>query len=137
MAEIVPSAAASSTLLRILNDPLVFYRIRSEAAFAMIRQTVPFSSANNAYALTVGLHQLSSSFGFRYGIENNPLGKAKFRMRKNDFSNFGDYFVEKAIILAMACARSASGNFITTEIVELLNSFVVSNDNSHNKVMSN
>jgi transcription initiation factor TFIID subunit 2 len=80
-----------------LADPRVFYRVRAKAAQLLA------SHCYNASTNFQAGHALLHFFKSRY------FGAGMFQLKPNDFSDFSAYFVQKAVIRAMAQLRDGEG----------------------------
>ncbi|KAI9597798.1 hypothetical protein BDF19DRAFT_420676 [Syncephalis fuscata] len=118
----MPSTAASTSLTRAVMDPKCFYRVRMEAALSLAK----------AKTENIGFHHLIKIYEWRYGFSLISLLAGHATMPKpNDFSNVSEYFVQKAIIVAMARIKDSSGLCLPEAIVLLLH-LLRYNDNSEN-----
>ncbi|KAK1359659.1 Transcription initiation factor TFIID subunit 2 [Heracleum sosnowskyi] len=113
-----PSFSVVNALNSILTDSKAFWRIRVEVAFTL---------ANTASEETdwAGLHHLLKFYKSRRCDANTGLPKA------NDFRDFPEYFVLKAIPHAIAMVRS-SDNKSPREAVEFILQLLKYNDNNGN-----
>ncbi|KAJ2685254.1 hypothetical protein GGH99_003813, partial [Coemansia sp. RSA 1285] len=114
----VPSAAASTTLMRTVMDARVFYRVRVDAALALERFARPALG-------WIGLHHLVKIYKNRYclppangsdsiGSEGTGDGDGEDievpRLpRPNNFANIGEYFTQKAVLAALSNIRDQHG----------------------------
>ncbi|KAJ2656055.1 hypothetical protein IWW48_005219 [Coemansia sp. RSA 1200] len=114
----VPSAAASTTLMRTVMDARVFYRVRVDAALALERFARPALG-------WIGLHHLVKIYKNRYclppangsdsiGSEGTGDGDGEDievpRLpRPNNFTNIGEYFTQKAVLAALSNIRDQHG----------------------------
>jgi hypothetical protein len=80
-----------------LADPRVFYRVRAKAAQLLA------SHCYNASTNFQAGHALLHFFKSRY------FGAGMFQLKPNDFSDLSAYFVQKAVIRAVAQLRDAEG----------------------------
>ena len=81
-----------------LGDPRVFYRVRAKAAQLLA------SHCYNASTNFQAGHALLHFFKSRY------FGAGMFQLKPNDFSDFSAYFVQKAVIRAVAQLRDGEGS---------------------------
>ncbi|KAJ2814940.1 hypothetical protein FBU31_007110, partial [Coemansia sp. 'formosensis'] len=88
----MPSAAASTALMRAVMDARVFFRVRVAAALAL-------SSLATERLAWIGLHHLVNIYKARYctpnGRDGEPLDEPRLP-RPNDFSCVGEYFTQRA-----------------------------------------
>ncbi|KAJ2611663.1 hypothetical protein H4S08_003050 [Coemansia sp. RSA 1365] len=104
----LPSAAASTTLMRTVMDARVFYRVRVDAALALARFATPQLG-------WIGLHHLGSYHG-KSPSNQTPLEDpddepllAPRLPRPNNFANIGEYFTQMAVLAALSNIRDARG----------------------------
>ncbi|KAJ1914217.1 hypothetical protein IWQ60_008893 [Tieghemiomyces parasiticus] len=133
----LPSKAASTSLMRVVMDVRVFYRIRMEAARALPALALPSLDY-------VGLYHLRRIFERRYclalapgdpspsSVTANTPSDARILPQPNYFANMSEYFVQKALVLAMAAARDADQRAFP-EVRQFLLTLVQFNDNSDNE----
>ncbi|KAJ2798530.1 hypothetical protein H4R20_004787, partial [Coemansia guatemalensis] len=119
----LPSAAASTTLMRTVMDARVFYRVRVDAALALARFATPQLG-------WIGLHHLVKIYKRRYCLagssgtgggqgsqhgqppsddpDDEPLLAPRLP-RPNNFANIGEYFTQMAVLAALSNIRDARG----------------------------
>ncbi|KAI5120798.1 hypothetical protein M0805_002425 [Coniferiporia weirii] len=101
----LPTPIVSSTLTKAVLVTNYFFRVRCEAALALV------SCATRRLDF-VGLFHLFKLF-LRYCYEpedpDQDIFSHKFVPRPNDFSDFADYFVRKALINAISQVRLENG----------------------------
>ncbi|KAJ1921362.1 hypothetical protein H4219_000679 [Mycoemilia scoparia] len=96
-----PSLAASTTLMRTIMDARVFYRVRVDAALALVKHAIPELN-------WIGLRHLIKIYQYRYclppdGNEEKENDITAPRLPKsNNFVNIGEYFTQKAILAALS-----------------------------------
>ncbi|KAG2226887.1 hypothetical protein INT45_010166, partial [Circinella minor] len=133
----MPSLPTSTSLLRALLDPKCFYKIRMEAAYALAKG----GGGDNNW---VGLHQLYKMFQNRYCFApsgsgmpedddaEDPLTWAQAIPKPNNFSNLGDYFVQKGLVIAFSQVRDQEG-VTPIRVRQLLLDLLKYNDNIGNE----
>ncbi|ORX37731.1 hypothetical protein BD324DRAFT_623057 [Kockovaella imperatae] len=107
----------ASELARTVLVPNYFYRVRMEAANALIN----FCNAETDYLGTFLLPMIFKHF-FCEGD----------KVRPNDFSDFAEYFLKKAIIGALSGLREPATRTSPIEARQLLLHILASNDNTEN-----
>ncbi|KAJ1880535.1 hypothetical protein H4R99_005356 [Coemansia sp. RSA 1722] len=117
----LPSAAASTTLMRTVMDARVFYRVRVDAALALAR----FATERLG---RIGLHHLLKIYANRYCIENES---GQLLPKPNNFANVGEYFTQKAVLAALSNVRDSAGE-APKQARALLLTALRYNDNSEN-----
>lgn len=122
----IPSKIVSSTLTKTVLTTTYFFRVRSEAALSL----VPCAGAVVDF---LGLYHLYKLF-FRYCYEpqnREDLFKNELVPKPNDFSDFSEYFLRKALITALSQVRLENG-----ETLPIVRRFLIDqlkyNDNSTN-----
>ncbi|RKP35306.1 hypothetical protein BJ085DRAFT_22053, partial [Dimargaris cristalligena] len=129
-----PSSAASTSLMRVVMDVRMFYRVRMEAARALPQLALPHLDY-------IGLYHLRKVFERRYCVaisgdgtaeSANPTTTAVLLPQPNNFDNMSEYFVQRAIILAMAEVRDQNHR-ASDEVREFLLRLLKFNDNSDNE----
>ncbi|KAJ2454223.1 hypothetical protein EV183_001708 [Coemansia sp. RSA 2336] len=105
----LPSAAASTTLMRTVMDARVFYRVRADAALALARLATPQLS-------WVGLHHLVKIYKRRFclppasgGSGDDEALNAPRLPRPNNFANISEYFTQLAVLAALSNVRDRYG----------------------------
>ncbi|KAM3578379.1 hypothetical protein VKS41_009125 [Umbelopsis sp. WA50703] len=130
----MPSPMTSTSLLRAIMDQRCFYRIRMQAATALARCAMPDLN-------WVGLLQLTKIFQTKYcfpphnedAFVDPVLPMVQCIPRPNNFSNFVDYFVQKAIVAAFALIRDENG-LCPQPVCKLLLDLLKYNDNTGNEL---
>ena len=134
----MPSLPTSTSLLRALLDSKCFYKIRMEAAYALAKG----GGGDNNW---VGLHQLYKMFQNRYCFApsggaipedddaEDPLTWTQAIPKPNNFSNLGDYFVQKGLVIAFSQVRDQEG-VTPIRVRQLLLDLLKYNDNIGNEV---
>ncbi|CAG8470265.1 5710_t:CDS:10 [Diversispora eburnea] len=117
-----PSKACSTTLMRTVRDWRYHYRIRMEAALAMAK----CAKEELDY---IGAEQLMKIYGKDYCDYRN---ETKFLPKPNDFSDWEEYYIQKAIPYALSCVREPTGN-TPENIKKFLLDLLSWNDNSMNE----
>ncbi|KAG8818496.1 hypothetical protein FRC17_010811 [Serendipita sp. 399] len=122
----IPSKIVSSTFTKTVLTTTYFFRVRSEAALSL----VPCAGAAVEF---LGLYHLYKLF-FRYcydPLNREDLFKNELVPRPNDFSDFSEYFLRKALITALSQVRLENG-----ETLPIVRRFLIDqlryNDNSTN-----
>ncbi|CAG8640836.1 15270_t:CDS:10 [Cetraspora pellucida] len=115
-----PSRACSTTLMRTIRDWRYYYRIRMDAAFAMAK----CATSDLDF---IGISQLMKLYETDY-CEHRIEGG--FFPKINDFSDWEEYYVQRAIPYALSCARD-SGN-TPSHVKEFLLYLLSWNDNQTN-----
>ncbi|KAG0100029.1 hypothetical protein BGZ93_004620 [Podila epicladia] len=130
----VPSQAASTTLLKTLLDNRCFFRVRMESAYAIAKCAIPDTNM-------VGLVHLVKTFQHRYCYppthsttflaEDGTMGSIYCMPKPNDFSSLAEYYVQKAIPVALANIRDTKG-FCPPKVRQFLLDLLRFNDNTGN-----
>ncbi|KAJ2584402.1 hypothetical protein GGH95_000404, partial [Coemansia sp. RSA 1836] len=97
----LPSAAASTALMRAVMDARMFFRVRVAAALAL----AVLATERLAW---IGLHHLVQIYAARYSSAGDPgadLGSSPIIPRPNDFRDFGEYFTQRAVLAALSNVR--------------------------------
>ncbi|KAJ1983367.1 hypothetical protein H4R34_001317 [Dimargaris verticillata] len=142
----LPSSAASTSLMRAVMDVRVFYRVRMEAAMALARLSLPHLDY-------IGLYHLRKIFERRYCFTINADTHRQVSQEEsssapltdqlvptntvvlpqpNNFDNMSEYFVQKAIILAIGETRDHHQQSFPT-VRQFLLRLLKFNDNSENE----
>ncbi|OZJ04517.1 hypothetical protein BZG36_02242 [Bifiguratus adelaidae] len=132
----MPSLPTSTSLLRALLDPKCFYRIRMEAAYTLAKCATP--------ALRwVGLLQLTKTFqrSFCYSTAADSFADDELPIvvcvpKPNDFSTLTEYYVQKAIPIALSQIRDDRGQ-CPLPVQRLLLDLLKYNDNTGNVFSDN
>ncbi|KAJ2908135.1 hypothetical protein GGI21_003189, partial [Coemansia aciculifera] len=128
----LPSAAASTALMRAVMDARVFYRVRVAAALALAH----LATERLAW---IGLHHLLSIYRARYCVKETAAAAASaaseaddlFLPLPNDFSNIAEYFTQRAVLAALSNIRDRRGEAPAPARRALLSALRY-NDNSGN-----
>ncbi|KAJ1971125.1 hypothetical protein H4R35_005450, partial [Dimargaris xerosporica] len=142
----LPSSAASTSLMRAVMDVRVFYRVRMEAAMALARLSLPHLDY-------IGLYHLRKIFERRYCFTINADTHRQVSQEEsssapltdqlvptntvvlpqpNNFDNMSEYFVQKAIILAIGETRDHHQQSFPA-VRQFLLKLLKFNDNSENE----
>jgi len=113
-----PNSLYSSILLRTLLDERYYYGVRVDAALGIAK----FAKEKTNW---IGSKHLLSAFKRLFCFENSSIPMA------NNFSNFADYFVKKAIPEALATVRDQNSD-CPLEIRTFLLDILKFNDNLNN-----
>ncbi|OMJ15533.1 Transcription initiation factor TFIID subunit 2 [Smittium culicis] len=135
--ENLPSSAASTTLMRTIMDNRVYYRVRAEAALALSKFATPelnwiglyhlVKIYKNRFCLPLFTKDSSEpSNGDEEDIDVSRLPK------RNNFSNFSEYFTLKAIITALSNITGENGD-IPISVKNILYNAAKYNDNGENQ----
>lgn len=128
----MPSTVVSSLLTRTVLVDRYFFRVRTEAAQALVNCAIESLDF-------IGLFHLYKLFQFRYcypqPAEYHPKHALDLLLvpRANDFSELADYFLRRTIIHAIARVRDQQGRPFDHVRRFLVNALRY-NDNSTNKV---
>ncbi|KAG0202210.1 hypothetical protein BGX28_005202 [Mortierella sp. GBA30] len=132
----LPSPAASTSLLKILLDTRCFFRVRMEAAFAIAKCAIPQTD-------WVGLLHLTKTFQHKYCYPpthsttfQSPDGTIPCMPKPNDFSSLAEYFVQKAIPIALSHIRDDKG-YCPIKVRQFLLDLLRFNDNTGNVFSDN
>ncbi|KAG0354057.1 hypothetical protein BGZ54_001872, partial [Gamsiella multidivaricata] len=132
----LPSPAASTSLLKTLLDTRCFFRVRTEAAHAIARCAVPQTD-------WVGLLHLIKTFQHKYCYPpthatnfQSPDGTIPCMPKPNDFSSLAEYYIQKAIPIALANIRDERG-YCPLKIRQFLLDLLRFNDNTGNVFSDN
>ncbi|CAD5112196.1 DgyrCDS1430 [Dimorphilus gyrociliatus] len=106
------------------NDK-VYYRVRMQAAYCLVRV------ANQLAASWSGPPAMLAIFHKLFGSYSSPN-----IVRRNDFSNFQQYFLQKTIPVAMASSRTLNNN-CPSDVMKFLLDLFKYNDNAKNKYSDN
>ncbi|KAI8618332.1 hypothetical protein BC830DRAFT_1109358 [Chytriomyces sp. MP71] len=118
-------AVATAAISRLLLDDRHFYRLRMEASFSLARQ----SGADGA--IGAGLNKLIAYFTDKYCYPK-AFNSTMVIPRPNDFSNFQEYFVKKALCAAIVTYRDAEMKIPLHNKMMILD-LLRFNDNSKNE----
>ncbi|KAI8597334.1 hypothetical protein EDD21DRAFT_327148, partial [Dissophora ornata] len=134
--ENLPSPAASTSLLKTLLDTRCFFRVRMEAAYAIARCATPQTD-------WVGLLHLTKTFQHKYCYPpthatnfQSPDGTIPCMPKPNDFSSLAEYYVQKAIPIALANIRDERG-YCPVKVRQFLLDLLRFNDNTGNVFSDN
>ncbi|KAJ2745460.1 hypothetical protein GGI20_002167 [Coemansia sp. BCRC 34301] len=120
----LPSAAASTALMRAVMDSRVFYRVRVAAALAL----ASFATEKMAW---IGMHHLAAIYRARYCVRGFESPDDACVPRANDFSCAGEYFTQRAVLAALSNIRDRRGE-APAPARRLLLAALRYNDNSAN-----
>ncbi|KAH7057737.1 hypothetical protein BKA57DRAFT_385108, partial [Linnemannia elongata] len=132
----LPSPAASTSLLKTLLDTRCFFRVRMEAAYAIARCAIPQTE-------WVGLLHLTKTFQHKYCYP--PTHATTFRLsdptipcmpKPNDFSSLAEYYLQKAIPIALSNIRDERG-YCPLKVRQFLLDLLRFNDNTGNVFSDN
>ena len=127
----LPSKVVSGVLCRTVLVEKYFFRIRAEAAHALVNCATPHLDY-------LGLFHLFKLFQSRYCHPQPPDYEAEGMLdlllipRANDFSNLAEYFVRRALLHAISRVRNEQGRPLT-QVRRFLVNVLRYNDNSTNK----
>lgn len=135
----IPTAISSSMLTRTILVEKYFYRVRVEAANALVHCAIPQLDFLGLFHL---LMLFRTKFCYQTSSSNYQESKS-FEMnrealdmpcypRSNDFSDFPEYFVKKALIAAISRVRGIHGRTLP-QVKRFLFNLLRYNDNSTNK----
>ncbi|WAR52569.1 hypothetical protein PtB15_1B1012 [Puccinia triticina] len=103
----LPSKIVSSHLCRVVLIPEYCFRIRVEAVLALV-------SCANSRCGFLGLFHLLKLFQTRYcyppQVEPDSPWNIRAIPKPNQFNNFADYFIRKAIVVALSHVRDQTNN---------------------------
>ncbi|KAF9948419.1 hypothetical protein BGZ72_009665 [Mortierella alpina] len=132
----LPSPAASTSLLKTLLDTRCFFRVRMEAAYAIGRCALPQTD-------WVGLLHLTKTFQHKYCYSpthsttfQSPDGTIPCMPKPNDFSSLAEYYVQKAIPIALSNIRDEKG-YCPLRVRQFLLDLLRFNDNTGNVFSDN
>ncbi|WFD36850.1 hypothetical protein MCUN1_003740 [Malassezia cuniculi] len=126
----MPSLITSSMLTRTVLVTKYFFRIRAEAAYGLTNCALPHLDL-------LGLFHLFMLFRTSYcfdqpGVDTpQAVLEAPCIPKPNDFSDMADYFVRRALILAISRVRDHTGKALPT-VQRFLVNLLRYNDNSTN-----
>ena len=129
--EAYPSRDSQPVLQELIQDDKQFHRVRTLACDTLCRLVTALglnSNVSHASGAAAAASQLPlvSTFRHLYGADS-----CRMLVRQNDFSRFQDYFLQKAIPLAIAQLRNRS-DVCPPEAVCFLLDLLKYNDNSRN-----
>ncbi|KAJ3388628.1 hypothetical protein HDU84_009634 [Entophlyctis sp. JEL0112] len=122
----IPDNLSILAIARVLIDQRYFYRLRMDAAFSLAKLGQDSSQTQ------------SSAFGrlFAYFSEKYCFPKASQSPltipRPNDFSEYDEYFVKKAVCVALVTCRNSENKVLDASKNAILN-LLQFNDNSQNE----
>ncbi|WFC96745.1 hypothetical protein MBRA1_003407 [Malassezia brasiliensis] len=127
----MPSLITSSMLTRTVLVTKYFYRIRAEAAYGLANCALPHLDLLGLFHLlllfrTAYCFDLPAEHGDRTALD------APCIPRPNDFSDWAEYFVRRALIQAIARVRDHQGKALP-RVQRFLVDLLTYNDNSTNK----
>ncbi|KZO96454.1 hypothetical protein CALVIDRAFT_514798 [Calocera viscosa TUFC12733] len=101
----MPSLVVSSILTKTVLVENYFFRVRMEAALALQ------SCANIQHIGVFQLFKIFTQYCYSPDNHGDPDFHEKFIPEPNDFSDFGSYFVRKAVLVAISrCRDDANGS---------------------------
>ncbi|KZT52907.1 hypothetical protein CALCODRAFT_501745 [Calocera cornea HHB12733] len=101
----MPSLVVSSILTKTVLVENYFFRVRMEAALALQ------GCANMQDIGMFHLFKIFTQYCYQPGSDGDPDFREKFIPEPNDFSDFGSYFVRKAVLVAISrCRDDANGS---------------------------
>ncbi|KAI8897387.1 hypothetical protein BC833DRAFT_49750 [Globomyces pollinis-pini] len=116
----MPSIATCATLTSILKDNNFYYRLRSEAAYALVH----FDTAELEYmGLTNLIKYYKDSHCYPDSDRNFP--------KRNNFEDLQEYFISNSVLTAISYFRDNRG-WSPTKCRTLLLDLLCLNDNTHN-----
>lgn len=113
-----PNAIYSSILTRTIMDWRYFYKVREHAALGLVNTAT-------SHLNYLGKFHLFKVFEEMFCFENSLIPRA------NDFTDFGNYFVQKAIVMALSKIRTPSGE-CPQDVRKFLLDLIRYNENSGN-----
>ncbi|KAI1321818.1 hypothetical protein EDD11_000094 [Mortierella claussenii] len=132
----VSSATASTSLLKTLLDTRCFFRVRAEAAYGIAR-------CATAKTDWVGLLHLTKTFQHKFCYPpthsttfESPDGTIPCMPKPNDFSSLAEYYVQKAIPVALSNIRDERG-YCPIKVRQFLLDLLRFNDNTGNVFSDN
>lgn len=129
--QLFATSNALGALNRVVNNPMVFYRVRMEAAYSLSSpsssSTPSSSEAGSADVHWIGLDHLLRTFK---NLFYNPDGT---QLLPNTFADFCNYHLQKILPLAMAQVQDKEGR-TPSDVLEFLLDLLKNNDNSLNAV---
>ncbi|KAE8216640.1 hypothetical protein CF327_g222 [Tilletia walkeri] len=125
----MPSPITATVLARTVLVEKYFYRVRMEAAYALVNCAVPQFQY-------LGLFMLFQLYRFKYCFDqyaptNEPMAVPSIP-KGNDFSDFANYFIQVALINAISRVRSPYGRTLA-QVKQFLINLLRYNDNSMNR----
>jgi transcription initiation factor TFIID subunit 2 len=134
-----PSPVIASELARTVLVENYFYRVRMEAARALVAVGYFLTDSSNpqyntAEADYMGLFLLMKIFQTFYchpTDDGDPVN-AEAHPLPNDFSNLSDYFMKKSIITALAELRDPATRLVWRPVRRMLLNVLRGNDNADN-----
>ncbi|KAG7860928.1 hypothetical protein KL939_001495 [Ogataea angusta] len=125
-----PSIYFATVLMRTILDKRYFYGVRAEAALGLAR----FSKESNDH---LGMRFLLKAYKYFY-CYNNTISKGypeldpnEYLPLPNDFSEFSDYFVMKAIVTGLSTVTNKNGDS-PIELKKIMLNILKFNDNNNN-----
>ncbi|PVV04696.1 hypothetical protein BB560_000795 [Smittium megazygosporum] len=128
--ESLPSSAASTTLMRTIMDSRVFYRFATDELDSIGLYHLVKIYKNRFCMLPQDMSKYSSPFGDDEDIDIPRIPK------RNNFSNFSEYFTLKAIISSLSNITASDGT-IPVSVKNILYNCLKYNDNGENLVITN
>ncbi|KAL9933347.1 hypothetical protein V8E36_008065 [Tilletia maclaganii] len=125
----MPSPITATVLTRTVLVDKYFYRVRVEAAHALVNCAVP-------QLQYLGLFLLFQLYRFKYcydqyAPEHDPMAVPSIP-KGNDFTDFANYFIQRALINAISRVRSPYGRTLP-QVKQFLINLLRYNDNSMNR----
>ncbi|XP_071965911.1 transcription initiation factor TFIID subunit 2-like [Antedon mediterranea] len=120
-----PSTETIQTLGGMIKDKTAFYKVRVKAAEELSKV------ANELFASFNGSSALMEIFYDLFGAYN-----CRRIVKQNDFSNFQDYFLQKALPMSLAYIRD-SHRVCPKETLSFLTDLIKYNDNRTNRYSDN
>ncbi|KAK0529562.1 hypothetical protein OC835_004301 [Tilletia horrida] len=125
----MPSPMTATVLTRTVLLDKYFFRVRIEAAYALVNCAVPQMQY-------LGLFLLFQLYRFKfcydqYAPEHDPMAVPSIP-KGNDFSDFTNYFIQRALINAISRVRSPYGRTLP-QVKQFLINLLRYNDNSMNR----
>lgn len=126
-----PTMSHARILLRTLVDARYFYGVREEASRALAK----ISNEENDH---IGMRFLLKTYKYLYCYDSeirkgyDELDPKEYLPKPNDFTNFSDLFVMKAIIESLSNVRNKDGD-APIELKRIILHILKYNDNNNNK----
>lgn len=126
-----PTLSHARILLRTLVDDRYFYGVREEAARALAK----ISNEENDH---IGMRLLLKAYKFMFCYDNeiikgyNEFDPKEYLPKPNDFTDFSNLFVMKAIIESLSNVRNKDGD-APIELKRIMLHILKYNDNGNNK----
>jgi transcription initiation factor TFIID subunit 2 len=120
----IKTVASCNTLTNIVRDPSFFYRLRTEAAEALVNFDTP-ECENLGLANLVKLTRDMCCMPTREEMKYIP--------KRNNFESLQEYYIRKSCLLALSRYRDAEGN-LPSMVRNIICDLLRYNDNTQNPV---